>query len=67
MKSAHVLDEHVLVERAVNTLMKKLGPIETKRFLSMTVNKRINSVKRHRDWQKKLNKQAFFNEVFSDT
>lgn len=67
MKACHVMDEGVLVERAISTLIKKLGPIETKRFLSMTVNKRVNSIKRHRDWQDKLNKQDFFNEAFSKT
>lgn len=66
MKPCHVLDESVLVERAVNVLVKNLGAIETTRFLAITVNRRLNSVKRHRGWQNKLDKKAFFDEVFAD-
>ncbi len=65
MKTCHVLDDDVLVQRGVDILIKKLGPIEAKRFLSMTVNRRVNSIKRHRDWQSKLDKTAFYNEVFA--
>jgi hypothetical protein len=31
----------------------------------MPKKKRIESVKRHREWQKQLDKEKFFNEVFS--
>ena len=36
--------------------MEKLGPVETNRFLSLPAKKRIESVKRHRSWQSKLDK-----------
>jgi len=45
--------------------MKELGPVETARFINMPKRKRIESVKRHREWQKLLDKDKFFDEVFS--
>ncbi len=34
------------------------------RFINIPRKKRIESVRRHREWQKKLDKERFFNEVF---
>ena len=45
--------------------MLNLVPVETSRFLSITFNKRIESVKRHRIWQSKLDKEKFIKEIFS--
>lgn len=66
MKSSHVLDENMLVERGVDVLIKKLGPVDARRFISMTVNRRLESVKRHRNWQSNLDKTKFFNEMFAN-
>ncbi len=65
MKSCHVMDDGVLVKRGVDVLVKKLGAVEARRFLAMAVNRRVDSVKRHRDWQSKIDKNAFFDEVFA--
>jgi hypothetical protein len=66
MKEETFLDEDVLIHKAVNALMKSLGPIETKRFLSLNSNrKRLESVKRHTKWQSNLNRENFLKEVFS--
>ena len=46
--------------------MKEFGPVEASRFLSIPQRKREDSLKQHETWQKKLNKEAFFNDVFSD-
>lgn len=67
MKVCHVLDDDVLAQRGVDILIEKLGAVEATRFISMTVNRRSNSIKRHRDWQSKLNKTAFYKEVFADS
>ncbi|MFN2352283.1 MAG: hypothetical protein ABR497_10095, partial [Kiritimatiellia bacterium] len=65
MKTSQILDENVLVQRGVDVLMKELGPINARRFIAMTVNKRTNSIKRHRAWQNQLDKTVFFDAVFS--
>jgi len=40
--------------------MIELGPVETARFLNIQRSKRVESVKRHREWQKSLEKDNFF-------
>lgn len=64
MKTVKYMDEELVIKKAINVLIKELGPIETIRFISMSKKKRIESVKRHREWQKLLNKAKFFDEVF---
>ena len=65
MKACHVLDENVLVQRGVSVLIKKLGAVDAKRFLSLAVNRREDSVKRHRRWQNGLDEKVFYNDVFA--
>lgn len=66
MKEEAFLEEDVLIRKAIDALMKSLGPVETKRFLSLNNNlKRLESVKRHKQWQTKLNRKNFLQEVFS--
>lgn len=64
MKTLKYMDEEVILEKGIEVLMKELGPVETARFLNIPRNKRIESVKRHREWQKSLNKGEFLNDVF---
>jgi len=64
MKQSQFLSEETLVQRAIEVLMDTLGPVETSRFLSLPAKKRVESVKRHREWQSQLEKEHFFNEVF---
>ena len=59
------MDEDTVIKRAVEVLIKDLGPVEAMRFINMPKKKRVESVKRHREWQKTLDKTQFFNEVFS--
>ncbi len=66
MKSCHVMEEDILVKRGVDALVKKLGAVEARRFLAMAVNRREDSVKRHRNWQSKIDKNAFFDDVFAN-
>jgi|APCry1669188910_1035180.scaffolds.fasta_scaffold541619_2 hypothetical protein len=61
-----ILDEELLIKEAVTHLMKKLGPVESARFLSITSRKnRPDSVQRHHLWQRKLKKDEFFDRLFS--
>ena len=65
MKNTVLLDEEKLIEKAILILNENLGPVETARFLNLKKNtKRIDSVKRHREWQKTLNEETFLNRVF---
>jgi len=64
MRAVKYMDEEVLVKKAVKALIGELGPIEANRFISMPRKKRIESVKRHIEWQKQLDKNEFFNKIF---
>ena len=44
--------------------MQALGPIEATRFLARPRGRRLESVKRHRQWQATLDRQQFFDQVF---
>jgi len=63
MKSVALLEEATLVEKGVSLLMKKLGPIEAQRFLSLSPRKRMESARRHHLWQQGLKKDDFFDRV----
>ncbi|MCD4693658.1 MAG: hypothetical protein K8R79_12140 [Calditrichales bacterium] len=64
MRAIKYMDEERMVKKAIRVLIGELGPIEANRFVSMPKKKRMESVKRHREWQKQLDKNKFFNEVF---
>ena len=64
MKSTRYLSEDELIERGLTALMKALGPVETTRFLMLRRAGRLESVKRHRRWQKQLDQRKFFDQVF---
>jgi hypothetical protein len=65
MKPMKILNEEAIVKRAIDVLMKELGPIETVRFITVPKKKRMESLKRHREWQKLLDKDKLFDEVFA--
>ncbi len=64
MNHSEYINEEELSIKAIRLLTEKLGPLETSRFLSIAGRKRTESVKRHRQWQKNLDKEKFFNSVF---
>lgn len=64
MKAIRYMDEELVIKRGIEALIRELGPVETNRFLSIPKHKRMESVKRHREWQRHLDKDAFFEEVF---
>lgn len=53
-----------VIKKGVDILVRKLGPVEAMRFINFPREKRQVSVKRHREWQKLLDKDRFFDEVF---
>ena len=67
MKTCALMDEDVLVRKAVHALMEDLGPVETQRFLALPGGRREESVARHHKWQRQLKKDQFFDQVFRKT
>ncbi len=65
MKTVKYMDEELVIKKAMEALIKELGPIEAIRFISMPKKKRMESVRRHREWQKHLDKAKFFDKVFA--
>ena len=65
MKAMKYMDEEVVIKKGMEALLKELGPVEAIRFINMPRGKRIESVRRHRQWQKLLDKDGFFDEVFA--
>lgn len=64
MKAVKYMDEKDVINKGIDLLVKGLGPMEAIRFMNLSRERRIDSVKRHRAWQKQLDKDRFFNEVF---
>jgi len=66
MKASTFIKEEKLITQAIDTLIDRLGPVETNRFLSLLKTGRVESVKRHKLWQSKLKKEKFLNTVFKE-
>jgi hypothetical protein len=66
MNKVKYMDEEKVISRGIDALLKELGPIEAIRFLNLPRMKRMESVKRHRQWQKTLEKDEFFVEIFGE-
>lgn len=64
MKTERYLNEEELIRKAIGALIQELGPVETARFVNLPLPKRMESVKRHRRWQKSLDKEKFIKEIF---
>jgi len=66
MKIEKYMDEEIVIKRGVRVLIEELGPVEALRFMTLPKRKRFESVRRHREWQKLLDKDRFFDEVFAE-
>ena len=66
MKLTKTVPDNDLMKKGIEILFRELGNADTIRFLSIPQEKRVESVKRHRDWQRTLDKDAFFDEIFDD-
>ena len=64
MRANKYLDEELVIKKGIDVLIKELGPVEAIRFINIPKKRRMESVRRHRQWQKLLDKDRFFNEVF---
>jgi hypothetical protein len=66
MKTEKYMDEEIVIKKGVRALIEELGPVEALRFMTLPRKKRFESVRRHREWQKLLDKDRFFDEVFAE-
>lgn len=66
MKAIKYMNEEAVIKKAMDVLIEELGPMEAIRFITMPKKRRIESVKRHREWQKHLERDKFFDGVFRD-
>ncbi len=66
MKAARYMDEELVIRKGIDLLMKGLGPLEAIRFINISRETKLDSIKRHRTWQQQLKKDAFFDTVFSE-
>ena len=66
MKNIKYMDEEVVIKKAIEVLIKELGPVEAIRFINIPKRKRMESIKRHRKWQNMLDKSMFFDEIFAE-
>jgi len=67
MRTVRYMDEELVIRKGIDLLMKGLGPLEAIRFINISRDAKIDSVKRHRKWQQQLKKDDFFDAVFSKT
>ena len=66
MKSVKYMDEEMVIKKAMKVLIRELGPVEAIRFINIPKKRRIDSIRRHREWQKLLDKARFVDEVFAE-
>lgn len=66
MKAARYMDDELVIKKGVEFLLQGLGPMETLHFLNLPRESRVDGVKRHREWQKHLDKQQFLDDLFAD-
>jgi hypothetical protein len=64
MKAVKSLNDEQVIGKGISALHRVLGPVGTRRFMSITRIKNEDSVIRHRKWQEKLDKNDFFDKVF---
>ena len=65
MKALKYMDDEAVIKKGMNALLTALGPVEAIRFIAMPKARRMESVSRHREWQKSLDKESFFDDVFA--
>ena len=67
MRTIKYMDEEMMVKKGIKALIRELGPMEAIRFINMPRKKRVESVRRHREWQKNLDKEEFLDQVFGES
>jgi len=60
MKLTKIVPDNDLVKKGIEILFRELGNVDAIRFLTIPREKRVESVKRHRDWQQTLDEDRFW-------
>ena len=63
MSITRLMPDKDLIDKVTELLFKELGYTDAVRFLSLPKEQRLDSVKRHRNWQESLDKETFLNDV----
>ena len=66
MGSSILKNAWILFQNKLLKLLKLYWLTMDHRFLSIPLEKRVESVKRYRKWQQTSDKDAFFDEIFGD-
>lgn len=66
MKKLQYLKQEEVIRKGMSALLKELGPVEAMRFINLPIEKRKESVARHRAWQDTLDKDVFFDQIFGN-
>lgn len=66
MKNIKYMNEEVVIKKAIEVLIKELGPVEAIRFINIPKREGMESIKRHRKWQQMLDKSMFFDDIFAE-
>jgi hypothetical protein len=64
MSITKLMPDKELIKKVTEILFKELGYTNAIRFLSLPKEEKLESVKRHRNWQDSLDKEKFFDDVF---
>lgn len=64
MRTIKYMNEEVVIKKGMQALIKELGPVEAIRFINLPKKKRLESIMRHREWQRLLDKDRFFDDIF---
>ncbi len=64
MSMTKLMPDKELIKKVTELLFEELGYTNAIRFLSLPKEEKLESVKRHRNWQDSLDKEKFYDDVF---
>ncbi len=65
MSLTTMMPDKELIKKVTEILFRELGYTDAIRFLSLPKEQKMESVERHRNWQNTLDKDKFYNDIFT--
>ncbi|MEI7695740.1 MAG: hypothetical protein WCI64_08880 [Chlorobium sp.] len=65
MSLTKMMPDKELIKKVTEILFRELGYTDAIRFLSLPKEQKMESVERHRNWQNTLDKDKFYNDIFT--
>ena len=65
MSTEAMMTEEQMIRQTIDALINSLGIMEATRFLAIKRENRLESADRHRLWQSGLEKEKFFEDIFT--